>query len=417
MYNSFLKRSLLCKDLNNYLDVIKNVINIIYIDTKLISHFCDIVKLYSSNSFIVADTNTANILGRYAFDMFNHYVIPGKFCASEMLVDLIRSKSKSSDLIVALGSGTINDICKYVSYIENKDYILFPTAPSMNGYTSLNASITMRDGRKYSFNAHLPKAIYIDIDVIVNSPKRLIISGFADFICRSTVRADWLMSHFLLGSDYMELPFIISKESEDALIYYYSGLIYNDKSTIMMLMQALILSGIGMLIIKSSKSASQGEHIIASSIELLDHNNHLLHGEMVGIAMMVMSNLQHKILNIFPKINPTAVNKADIIACFGKKYAKDFWCILSKKMIDYKKAEMLNKIIAEKWSDIVNLINQNILNPGFLKKIFLDIGCPHTIQHTNWNLVNYRQVANLAFVTRDRFTFLDIAHHIGMSVV
>ncbi|KJV69451.1 iron-containing alcohol dehydrogenase family protein [Candidatus Neoehrlichia lotoris str. RAC413] len=399
------------------MDVVKNVINIIHIDKNLISHFCDIIKFHSHNSFVVADINTANILDKRVFDMFNHYIIPGRFCASETLVDLIVKKAKGFDLIVAFGSGTINDICKYASYIENKDYIVFPTAPSMNGYTSLNASIIMNNGRKYSFNAHLPKAIYIDVDVIVNSPKRLIVSGFADFICRSTVQADWLVSHFLLGSDYTELPFTISKESEDELIDSYLGLVYNDKSTVMTLMQALILSGIGMLIVKSSKSASQGEHMIASSIELLDPNNHLLHGEMIGVSMMIMSRLQHKILNILPEINATVVNKDDIIACFGNKHVEDFWCILSNKMINHAKAEMLNEVIREKWNDIVNLISKNVLNPNFIEKMFLEIECPHNIKHTNWNVTNYRQVANLAFVTRDRFTFLDIAHHMGISVV
>nr|WP_233417523.1 iron-containing alcohol dehydrogenase [Wolbachia endosymbiont of Brugia malayi] len=58
--------------------------------------------------------------------------------------------------MVAFGSSTVNDVCKYANYLEGKNYISFPTAASMNGYTSANASILV-DGYKKSFKAHLPK--------------------------------------------------------------------------------------------------------------------------------------------------------------------------------------------------------------------------------------------------------------------
>ncbi len=103
-------------------------------------------------------------------------------------VNLVRSRAKDSDLIVALGSGTVNDICKYATYLEGKNYISFPTAASMNGYTSANASILI-NGYKKSLVAHLPRAIYIDTNIIANAPLRLTLSGFADFICCSTVQS------------------------------------------------------------------------------------------------------------------------------------------------------------------------------------------------------------------------------------
>lgn len=43
--------------------------------------------------------------------------------ASLETINLVRNKAKDNDLIVAFGSGTVNDICKYASYLEKKDYI------------------------------------------------------------------------------------------------------------------------------------------------------------------------------------------------------------------------------------------------------------------------------------------------------
>ncbi|MFP3018679.1 MAG: iron-containing alcohol dehydrogenase, partial [Candidatus Tisiphia sp.] len=216
-------------------------------DYHLADDIYEICTQHGNDIFLVADENTAKLLNKNVFNKIPNLIIPGRPLAkpyiisdaSQILssqclttqiqekksvsyaemttdmganlslasletVDLVRNKAKDSDLIVAFGSGTVNDICKYASYLEKKDYISFPTAASMNGYTSANASILV-NGYKKSFKAHLPRAIYIDIDILANAPLRLTLSGFADFICRSTVQADWLLSHLLLGTEYNEL--------------------------------------------------------------------------------------------------------------------------------------------------------------------------------------------------------------------
>ncbi|MCV3769863.1 MAG: iron-containing alcohol dehydrogenase, partial [Wolbachia pipientis] len=122
-----------------------------------------------------------------------------------------------------------------------------------------NASILV-DGYKKSFVAHLPKAIYIDTNIITNAPLRLTLSGFADFICRSTVQADWLLSHLLLGTEYNELPFSLVRDLEEILLREYLALAERSKKVVLLLMEALLISGLGMVMSKGSYSASQGEH-------------------------------------------------------------------------------------------------------------------------------------------------------------
>ncbi|MBQ8052693.1 MAG: iron-containing alcohol dehydrogenase [Lachnospiraceae bacterium] len=40
------------------------------------------------------------------------------------------------DLVLGVGSGTLNDLCKFVSHRLGIDYIIFATAPSMDGFVS-----------------------------------------------------------------------------------------------------------------------------------------------------------------------------------------------------------------------------------------------------------------------------------------
>ncbi|MDD9361848.1 MAG: iron-containing alcohol dehydrogenase, partial [Anaplasma sp.] len=141
-----------------YYEISKYITNSIYVDSGILSDLPDIASKYAGRGFIVADSNTAALLNKEVLQHFDSYVIQEEYYASEKLVDDIKNASKDADFLIALGSGSINDICKYVSFITSKEYISFPTAPSMNGYTSANASITMGNGIKKSLSAKLPKA-------------------------------------------------------------------------------------------------------------------------------------------------------------------------------------------------------------------------------------------------------------------
>ncbi|WDM85460.1 iron-containing alcohol dehydrogenase [Ehrlichia sp. JZT12] len=416
MSDDFLRQILLDRNFCT-LNSVVDAINSIHIDRKISANVCDIIKQYSNNGFIVADCNTAHLFNKFVFDTFEHFIIPHWSCASQKLIELIKEKSQNADILISFGSGTINDICKYVSYITNKNYISFPTAPSMNGYTSSNASIIQNTGYKKSLQAHLPKAIHVDIDIIVNAPTRLIVSGFADFICRSTAQADWLLSHLLLGSEYTELPFLISKESENALISEYLGLIRRDEHSIMILMQALLLSGLGMFIVGGSQSASQGEHMIANTIELLQSDTSFFHGEFIGVSTITMVGLQGRMFKLVPKLYPTLMSDENVRDCFHMEYAQEFCDILAEKFINQQKADYLNSLIDDKWNLIVENIQKKTLPDVLVKEMLINIGCPNKPEHIRWNPIKYNKAIEFAFVTRQRFTFLDIAHHARFPIV
>ncbi len=99
--------------------------------------------------------------------------------------------------MIAVGSGTINDVCKYGSAQDKKPYAVFATAPSMNGYTSVNAAITVH-GHKMSLAAQAPVGAFFDLGVLAAAPARMIRSGLGDSLCRTTAQADWLLSHLLV---------------------------------------------------------------------------------------------------------------------------------------------------------------------------------------------------------------------------
>ena len=92
------------------------------------------------------------------------------------------------DAVVAVGSGTVNDLCKYVTGLDGRRYCVFGTAASMNGYTSSTASITLDSGLKVSLSSHAPAGFFVDLRVSAAAPPYLAASGFADCLARSVAQ-------------------------------------------------------------------------------------------------------------------------------------------------------------------------------------------------------------------------------------
>ncbi|MBR5743419.1 MAG: iron-containing alcohol dehydrogenase, partial [Clostridia bacterium] len=48
-----------------------------------------------------------------------------------------------ADLILSAGTGSLNDVCRYASFRLNKPFAIFATAPSMDGFLSGQAPLTV----------------------------------------------------------------------------------------------------------------------------------------------------------------------------------------------------------------------------------------------------------------------------------
>ena len=67
-----------------------------------------------------------------------------------------------ADVILAIGSGVINDIVRYVSFEKDLPFISVATAPSMDGYASGMAAMQFH-GIKVTTSARPPIAIFAEL--------------------------------------------------------------------------------------------------------------------------------------------------------------------------------------------------------------------------------------------------------------
>ena len=100
---------------------------------------------------------------------------------------------RTGGIIVCVGSGVINDLCKYVSFQHGQQYMCVATAASMDGYASSGAVMT-KDGAKINVETHAPIAIVADSVILAEAPTELTAAGYADLAAKIPASAEWLIA-------------------------------------------------------------------------------------------------------------------------------------------------------------------------------------------------------------------------------
>ena len=336
--------------------------------------------------------------------------------ADAELAEEIAEAANSADAIVAVGSGTINDLCKYAGAQAGKPYAVFATAPSMNGYTSVNAAIT-KAGHKKSIQAQGAMGVLIDLEVFAAAPQRMIRSGLGDSLCRPTAQADWLLAHRLLGEPYRRAPFALLAEDEAQLFAEPEGLLNGDLEAMALLARTLVLSGFGMTICGGSQPASQGEHLIAHYLEMRMDSSlpASFHGEQIAVTTLTMARLQERLLaGPAPEVRPPPVEPADFEARYGAETGASCWQEFEKKRLDADSADAMNARLAETWPRIAAEIAEITLPSEKLEETVARIGGPTSYEDLGLPPDVYREAVTHAREIRNRFTFLDLAADSGL---
>jgi glycerol-1-phosphate dehydrogenase [NAD(P)+] len=366
---------------------------------------------------VVSDENTHAILGaRIVHATTGASVVLEQPHADAETVDAIRTKTRDADALIAVGSGTINDLCKYAAFLDGKPYAVFGTAPSMNGYTSPTAAITVH-GHKKSLPAAAAAGVFLDLSVLARAPARLIRSGLGDSLCRSTAQADWLLAHLLRDEPYREAPFALLQEDEGPLFAASAALLRGDIEAMRRLARVLILSGFGMAICGNSMPASQGEHLISHYADMMGDPAWPMsfHGEQIGVATLTLARLQESILaGPPPRLRASAASRADVMSHFGLQRGGDCWADFSKKRLTKATAEAMTQRVQARWPEIQERIGAIARPAAELEEVLRRAGAPVTPEALGWPPAFYQQAVRHAREIRNRWTFLDLAADAGV---
>ena len=282
-------------------------------------HTCDIEYVYIERNaaqrlreicadhrciLIVADENTFSAAGDAAVAALSGKRIKKViFSGAEILVpneaaiESVAGSLEDVDLIVGIGSGVIQDLCKYVSFYNHVPYIIVATAPSMDGYAS-NGAAMITGGMKVTYPAGLPKAIIADTEVLSNAPMDMIQAGYGDIIGKFSALNDWKLSHCVTGEYFCEYIYDLTCAQMKRTLDLSRGILERNEDSIKTLMEALVIIGILMSFAGSSRPASGSEHHLSHFFEItgiIDHTDYFPHGIDVAYSTVITAQLREQI--------------------------------------------------------------------------------------------------------------------------
>ena len=270
-----------------------------------------------------------------------------------------KSLCADTDLILGIGSGVINDICKYVSFYHGIKSGIIATAPSMDGYASSGAAM-ITDGMKVTYTTHAPDIIIGDTEILRNAPIDMIRSGYGDIIGKYSSLNDWKLANLVRGEHMCSFVYDLVLETTNDIRDSAAAIVARDSRAIEKLMSALVLIGMTLTLVETTRPGSGSEHHLSHFYEitgLIEDKPYFLHGTDVGYATIVTAGLREQIVKIEkPQFHHISDELKE--ACYKKIY-RDYWTevkAIQDKVGWY--AKDLDGIYAEKWDEIVSILKE-----------------------------------------------------------
>ena len=276
----------------------------VYIERNAAERLTDLCKEYDE-ILIVADENTYGAAGdkatRALGDKRTRRVIfdGGKLLIpNEESIAVVRESLGDADLILGIGSGVIQDLCKYVAHLAKLPYMIFATAPSMDGYASDGAAMIL-GGMKETVKAGLPRAILADTEVMASAPMDMIRAGYGDIIGKYSALNDWRLSALVNGEYLCRYIYRVTEDMIARVLGLGESLQKRDEEAVRVLTEALIVVGIMMSFAGSSRPASGSEHHLSHFFEIVGivkKQPYFSHGVDVAYSTVVTARLRERLV-------------------------------------------------------------------------------------------------------------------------
>ncbi len=266
-------------------------------------------KMGYQRPFLIMDTHTREAAGiqveevlRNAGFYYGKLVLKspeiGDLPADEKALGaVVMAFDMTCDIIVSVGSGTINDLGRYFSYVRNMPFMLVATAPSMDGLNSGVAPL-IQNNMKITFNAHAPLALLCDLSVMKQAPMKMLNAGIGDILGKYNCLTEWKLSHIINDEYYCDTIAGIMRNAIEKTVQASKSILEKKPEDVATLTEALALSGIAMDFAGNSRPASGAEHHVSHFFEmqfLFDGRPAVLHGTKVGIGTVLALRLYNEL--------------------------------------------------------------------------------------------------------------------------
>lgn len=295
-----------------------------------------------------------------------------------------------ADVIVAVGSGVINDIGKILAAMSAKPYIIVATAPSMDGYASATSSMT-RDGLKISLSTTGADVIIGDTDILCQAPLKMMKSGLGDMIAKYVSICEWRISQTINGEYYCQQIAQLVRDALKQCVDQAQGLLRREESAVRAVFEGLVISGVAMNYAGLSRPASGLEHYISHCLDMryVEFGTPMdLHGIQCAIGTRIAIGLYEKLKTVTPDRQKALAYAAAFDYDDWSRQLRSFLGRGAESMIRLEKtekkydvqrhAQRLERII-ESWEDVQRIIRQELPSYESITALLDTIDAPKSL--------------------------------------
>lgn len=409
-------------------------INGVRIGDNILTDIVDSLKsLPSGGVLLIADKTTYEVGGWAVESIISKEFTLEKVIFSnthlhpdEAALEQIRGAMKPGiTAIVVVGSGTLNDLARYISYETKIPYIVVCTAPSMDGYASMVSPLITK-GVKVTYSAVYPYCIIADLSMMKDAPFHMIHAGFGDILGKYSALAEWKLANIVNDEYYCEITAALVEKAVEQCVSSASGIMARTPETIRSIIEGLVLSGMCIGMIGNSRPASGEEHRLSHTWEMiaLMHGQEThLHGNQVGIATEI-------IIHVYEYLATVDIDKVYAEKKFRsftrekwEQNIKDLFGDLAPQIMKVKEPDMnfdefsrekaaLN--IVKKWDRIKNEVLPMLPSSADYHKMMETAGCKLTPADIKIDRASFRLCLLTSKDIRQRFGLFQLLEDIGI---
>ena len=347
--------------------------------------------LADSNTFAVAGDKVCRELKNNDIPYSTYTFISNHLEPNETSVgSAVMHYDNSCNLLIAVGSGVINDIGKILSATAKVPYVIVATAPSMDGYASATSSVAL-DGLKTSLPSKCADVIVGDLDILKNAPINMLQAGLGDMLAKYISIAEWKISNVINGEYYCETIAGLIKTALKRCVDNAKGLISRDEEAVKSVFEGLIIGGVAMALAGVSRPASGVEHYFSHVWDMrgLEFNTSVnLHGLQCAVATKIALGIYEDLIKTLPDKQKALKYASEFDYTAWAKTLKEFFGKGADAMIALEEKEFkysVNshakrlEVIIEKWDEIVAIIKQDMPTVKQIDDILNLIQAPKTV--------------------------------------
>lgn len=315
---------------------------------------------------------------------------------------------------VAVGSGTVNDLVKYAAGLKGVRYAVIPTAPSVDGYTSFGAALTV-DGFKKTMPCPAPLAIITDPGVLETAPPEMFAAGYADLMAKIPAGADWIVADYLGQAPIRPDVWAMIQEPLRGWL--------EAPAEIDRVFMGLAATGYAMQMCRDSRPASGAEHLLSHIWEM--EGFEASHGFKVAVASVGITALYEKLLAFDAdalrrmaspgpgrRFRDQEIDRLLIGNCYGNSVRE----VALDKFLEGEVLAARRQVIYDGWDSLRKQIAGQLYPLPELKTMLRSVGAPVDPADIGLSPEQFAGAFARAQLIRNRYTVLDLVYELGLPL-